>query len=166
MANLKGQKPATNSRPGSHSNLLTAFRICTIATYYYIILHNFMAITSEILQNNCELLHITTQTLPSITIYYYIEYYFVLLPNFFHISLILLPITTNQNPPLLHITTRYITSYYFEITSILLSYYFLLLHAEDYFVLLPSALLHITFCFCVQPRMQHYYVLLQYAITS
>ncbi len=114
MANLKGQKPATNSRPGSHSNLLTAFRICTIATYYYIILHNFMAITSEILQNNCELLHITTQTLPSITIYYYIEYYFVLLPYYFHIFLpyylLLLPNITLHYYILLHLLLLHITS--------------------------------------------------------
>jgi hypothetical protein len=69
-----------------------------------------MAITSEILQNNCAFLRITTKTLPSITTYYYIEYYFVLLPYYFHITSVLLPIATWA--VLLSITTNGITTYY------------------------------------------------------
>ncbi len=109
LANLKGQKPATNFRPGSHRNLLTAKGICIITTYYYVILHDYMAITSEILQNNFALLRITTKTFPSITTYYDIAYYFVLLPYYFHITSILLPITTWEG--LLPITTNGITTY-------------------------------------------------------
>jgi hypothetical protein len=45
-----------------------------------------MAITPEILQNNCALLRITTKILPSITTYYYIEYYFLLLQYYFRIT--------------------------------------------------------------------------------
>ena len=61
-------------------------------------------------------------SLPSITTYYYIAHYFVLLP------------------------------YYFWITSPLL-------HG-------PLALLHITFCFFIQPWPHHYYILLWCVITS
>ncbi len=102
----------------------------------------------------------------SITTYYYMIPYFVLLQNYFHITSILLPINAKPRQSLLHITTRQITSDYFKITSILLHHYFQLLLKIYNFVLLPSALLRITFCLFVQTRMRHYHVLQQYAITS
>ena len=55
-------------------------------------------------------------------------------------------ITLQIGPPLLHITTYNITSYYFHISSIFLRYYFLLLQTRTlhYFILLLDILLHIT----------------------
>ncbi len=94
----------------------------SITLYYYILLQiTLLRIASTLLpyftSYYCKI------TL-SITTYYYIKYYFVLLQNYFHITSTLLPINPKPSLVLLHITTQYITSYYYKITFILLHYYF------------------------------------------
>ena len=128
MAKLKGQQPATNSRPGNTT--LHYYKL--LPKHYPALLH----ITTYNITSYCFYItsiffyHITSyysKITLSITTYYYIRHYFVLLPNYFHITSTLLAINPKPSLILLHITTQYITSYYYKITFILLHYYFQLL---------------------------------------